>query len=197
MKQNNIKIAVTGGICSGKSTVTNFIREQGYPVISCDEIYGDLLREEQFKKMLQAEFGDILSADGSIDKRKLADIVFSDAKKRERLNGITHPRIFKEAFDKMTGEGTFFCEVPLLFESGAQQLFDGVIVVLRKKSERIAELMKRLKIDEKQALLRINSQFDYENATFVKYYAIHNSGNLDELREKTLFTLEAIKKENF
>ena len=90
MKQNNIKIAVTGGIGSGKSTVANIIKEQGYAVFSCDEIYNELLRDEAFIKKLTQKFGTEILTDERLNKPKLAQIVFNDEKKLEELNGITH-----------------------------------------------------------------------------------------------------------
>lgn len=192
MRQNNIKIAITGGICSGKSTVAKFIEEQGYPVISCDKIYADLLSDTNFVDILAAKFGDIKNSDGTLNKKKLADIVFNDASKLKELNEITHPKIMQKAIEQMSGEGIFFCEVPLLFEGGFEKLFDGIVVVLRKKEDRVKELTLRSKIDEKQALLRINSQFDYENNDFIKYYVIHNDANLQILREKVYTILNEI-----
>ena len=97
MTQNNIKIAVTGGIGSGKTTVCDIIKEQGYSVISCDEIYNRLLRDKSFLNSLVSEFGHILNGDGTLSRKKLSEIVFSDKDKLARLNEITHPEIMKEA----------------------------------------------------------------------------------------------------
>ena len=128
MTQNNLKIAITGGIGSGKSTIGSIIAEQGYPVISCDEVYNQLLEEDYFIQILANEFGDILSY-GNLDRNKLADIVFSDRKKLQKLNDITHPIIMKSVFDLMNKERVAFCEVPLLFESGYEKNLDRKSVV--------------------------------------------------------------------
>ncbi|MDE7440294.1 MAG: dephospho-CoA kinase, partial [Clostridia bacterium] len=172
MTQNNIKIAVTGGICSGKSTVANFIKEQGYSVISCDEIYNELLTDLNFVNLLDNEFGNIKNSDGTLNRSKLSEIVFNDSEKLQKLNLLTHPQIMREAFARMSGEGIFFCEVPLLFEGGFERLFDNVIVVLREKDNRLKALIERNRINENQAKLRINSQFEYKNGDLVKYYVI-------------------------
>lgn len=195
MMQNNIKIAITGGICSGKSTVAKIIKEQGYPVISCDEVYGELLNNIEFVNSIDSEFGNIKNSDGTLNREKLSEIVFNDSKKLQRLNSLTHPQIMKRAMQLMSGNGIYFCEVPLLFEGGFEKLFDNVIVVLREKGERVRELIKRNNIVENQAILRINSQFDYENDIFIKYYVIHNGTNLVNLRKNILDTLEKIKKD--
>ena len=195
MMQNNVKIAITGGICSGKSTVSKIIEEQGYKVISCDKIYCELLEDTKFLDQLENEFGNVKNADGKLNRSKLSEIVFADSEKLEKLNSITHPKIMQTVMEQMSGSGLFFCEVPLLFEGGYEGQFDRIIVVLRDEGERIKELMARNKIDNDQAQLRINSQFDYQKASFTEYYVIHNSSNLADLCEKTLKVLTQIIKE--
>ena len=195
MQNNNIKIAITGGICSGKSTVAKIIKEQGYTVISCDEIYSELLCDLNFVDLLDNEFGNIKNPNGTLNRNALSEIVFNDSVKLEKLNSLTHPQIMQIAVELMSGEGMYFCEVPLLFEGGFERLFDGVIVVLREKGERVMELMRRSKIDENQAILRINSQYNYENCNFGKYYVIHNDNNLMKLQENTLAIIEKIRKD--
>ena len=195
MTQNNIKIAITGGICSGKSTVAQTIREQGYSVVSCDEIYSELLKESHFLNLLEKVFGNIKNDNGTLNRTKLSEIVFSDRGKLEKLNSITHPQIMQRAISEMEDGGINFCEVPLLFEGGFERLFDNVIVVLRDDDIRVEELVKRNKINEKQALSRINSQFNYKNCDFTKCYVINNNSNLVELQKNTLIVLEKIRKD--
>ena len=182
MKQNK-KIAVTGGIGSGKSTVIKILADKGYPVFSCDEIYAQLTGHKDFLRRLADEFGDVCDAGGHLDREKLAAIVFADEKKLARLNEITHPAIFEEMFSQADGAGgTCFCEVPLLFESGAEGMFDGVIVVLRDLNERIKSVAARSNLSRDSVVSRINSQFDYDNCNFAMYYVIHNNGNIEQLR---------------
>ena len=90
MTQNNVKIAITGGIGSGKSTVAEIIAKQGYTVISCDAIYSRLLSDKEFVNVLSAEFGDILTEEGTLDRKRLSTVVFSDKAKLAKLNEITH-----------------------------------------------------------------------------------------------------------
>ena len=145
MKQSNIKIAVTGGIGSGKSTVCNLIAKLGYPVYSCDEIYAELFVSGAFLKEIIAEFGDkVADGKGRIDRKKLAAEVFSDDSKLERLNAITHPAIFSEMFRRAEErKGLVFFEVPVLFEGGYQKLFDEIIVVMRDMADRVECIKKR------------------------------------------------------
>lgn len=195
MTQNNVKIAITGGICSGKSTVAKIIKEKGYTVLSCDEIYCELLNDVNFINLIDDEFKGIKNSDGTLDRKKLSQVVFGDSVKLKKLNSITHPQIMQRAIEQMSDDGMFFCEVPLLFEGGFEQLFDNVIVVLRDEDARVNELVKRNRIDENQAILRIKSQYDYQNSDFIKYYVIHNDGNLIDLQQKTLNTLAKIIKD--
>lgn len=195
MMQNNVKIAITGGICSGKSTVAKIIKEQGFTVLSCDKIYCELLEDLSFVNKIVKEFGNVINSNGTLNKAKLAQIVFSDKEKLRVLNSITHPQIMNIAMQLMGGSGVYFCEVPLLFESGFEALFDNVIVVLRDKEERIKELMQRSKINRNQALSRIYSQLDYENHNFAKYYVIHNNNEIIKLKTKVFDVLTKIKKD--
>lgn len=193
MKQSE-KIAVTGGIGSGKSTVMKIIAEKGYPIFSCDEIYSQLTSDRDFLNNLRHSFGDILNSDGTLDRKKLSEIVFNNPAKLAELDKITHPAIYKEMF-RMADEagGICFCEVPLLFESGAESLFDGVIIVMRNEEQRIKSVTARDKLPEQDVKKRISNQFDYNSADFAMYYVIHNNGDLSELEWQTE---EIIKKIN-
>lgn len=193
MKQSK-KIAVTGGIGSGKSTVMKIIAGKGYPIFSCDEIYSQLTSDSDFLNILRHSFGDILNSDGTLDRKKLSEIVFNNPAKLAELDKITHPAIYKEMF-RMADEagGICFCEVPLLFESGAESLFGGVIIVMRNEEQRIKSVTARDKLPEQDVKKRISNQFDYNSADFAMYYVIHNCGDLSELERQTE---EIIKKIN-
>lgn len=196
MTQNrNVKIAITGGIGSGKSTVAEIIAKQGYTVISCDAVYSRLLSDKEFLNVLSAEFGDILTEEGTLDRKRLSTVVFSDKAKLAKLNELTHPAIMERALEEMSGEGIYFCEVPLFFENNFEKLFDGVIVILRDKSIRISAVTERDNKTESEVVSRINNQFDYDNSKFEEYYVIHNNRNLKNLQSETLKIIEKIKKE--
>lgn len=186
MKQSKIKIAVTGGIGSGKSTVCKIINSLGYPVYSCDEVYKLVLQDGKTVQELTVEFGkEILNADGSLNRSALSAIVFNDEGKLERLNKITHPKIFEKLFKiSSNDEGVVFYEVPLLFEGGYEKLFDSVLVVLRDKKERIDCVMSRDNLSEEEVVSRLNKQYNYDINDFTKYYVIHNDGNIDDLMLK-------------
>lgn len=194
MTQNNIKIAITGGIGSGKSTVCNIIKKHGYPVFSCDKIYSELLASAEFINTINKEFGGVLNSNGSLNREALSKLVFNNVVARKKLNSITHPAIMSAAFKKMDGSNIAFLEVPLLFENGFEALFNGVIVVLRKKEDRVNSVIARDNLGREQVLLRINSQIDYDNFDFTKYYVIHNSESLADLERNTQKILAKINK---
>lgn len=194
MTQNNLKIAITGGIGSGKSTVSKIIEEQGLPVFSCDKIYNELLSDKSFLKKIEESFVGVLNENGTLNRQMLSEIVFNDSEKLKILNGITHSEIMSAAFKKMEGYNLSFLEVPLLFENSFESLFDGVIVVLRDREERVNSVVARDKITKEMVLKRLKSQFNYDKFDFAEYYVIHNNCNLSELSSKTLEILQKINK---
>lgn len=193
MMQSNIKIAVTGGIGSGKSTVCRIIEEQGFKIVSCDKVYAEMLNEKSFVEEIATEFGEgVKLADGTLDRKKLSELVFNDKEKLKALNKLTHSRIMDTVFKKMEYENINFCEVPLLFENGYEKLFDKVIVVLRDKTERVNAIIQRDKTDEKSALKRMKNQIDYDNTDFRQFFVIRNNSDIEELRLNTVKILNTI-----
>ena len=159
----NTKIAVTGGIGSGKSTVAELLRSKGLPVFSCDEIYHKLIKQKDYLAAIEARFPNT-TKDGKLLKEKLSQIVFTDKDALEALNSITHPLIIKELEKEMEEvQAPFvFAEVPLLFEGKFDSRFDRILVVLREKHSRIHAIMKRDRLKETCIIARMNNQFDYD-----------------------------------
>ena len=188
------KIAVTGGIGSGKSAVCRILKERGYPVFSCDEINRTLLSEKSYLDGLCALFPACVK-DGKLNKAALSALVFSDKEALKTLNAYAHPRISERLRRDMEGaEKTCFAEVPLLFESGMTKRFDGAIVVLRNKEERIRAVVARDGLTAEQAKARMKQQFDYDGPLPDGCLAIENDGDEAALREKVNEVLEALKK---
>lgn len=193
------KVAITGGIGSGKSSIVNVLREMNYPVFSCDEIYANLLESEEYLKKLSNVFPQAVVG-GRLDRKRLSEIVFQNSEKRETLNALSHPMIMQKLHALMneSSEPLVFAEVPLLFENGFEKDFDEVIVVMRNIEERINAICQRDGITESQARQRINVQFDYDNAQSQKYlqsihaYIIENDGAKNDLIKKTADILKKL-----
>ncbi len=193
------KIAITGGIGSGKSEVSKIIKSLGYEVFSCDEINAELLEKRKVLKQLKVLFPTTVKGFFrlKLDKKALSNVVFSDRSALEDLNGLLHPLIMETLVSKMekTKGSIVFSEVPLLFEEGYHDLFDSVIVVKRDKLERIKSVMKRSNLTEEEVLRRINNQVDYDKLDFKGLNIITNDKDIDTLKEKTKKIVDAIKGE--
>lgn len=180
MKQEIVKVAITGGIGSGKSTVAQYLREKGYPVFSCDEIYKEIYTTDEYQLELTSVFPEC-AVNGRIDKQLLSKRVFSDKNALVSLNKIAHKRIMAALYDRMESVvgGIVFAEVPLLFEGGYEKHFDQAIVVLRNREKRIKAVALRDGITDKAVQQRMDSQFDYDNTE-----------NLKQLKEKGYVCIE-------
>lgn len=188
------KIAITGGIGSGKSAVCRILKERGYPVFSCDEINRALLSEKSYLDGLCALFPACVK-DGKLNKAALSALVFSDKEALKTLNAYAHPRISERLRRDMEGaEKTCFAEVPLLFESGMTKQFDCAIVVLRNKEERIRAVVARDGLTAEQAEARMKQQFDYDGPLPDGCLAIKNDGDETALCNKVDDVLEALKE---
>lgn len=193
------KIAVTGGIGSGKSTIVKILREMGYPVFSCDEIYADLRENAVYLQKLSETFPQAV-VNGRLDKKRLSSIVFNDSKQRERLNDLSHPIIMQTLFDLMNSqsEPLVFAEVPLLFENGFEKDFNAVIVIRRNLNGRINAICQRDSLSRGEALQRIRAQFDYDDLDNQNYlrsinaYFIQNDGSKSDLQKKVTDMLKTL-----
>lgn len=188
MTQNK-KIAITGGIGSGKSAVCEIVRSLGYPVYSADETYHALLKDEELLSSLQREFGVV--ENGMLNRQKLASIVFSDPQALKKLNEITHPLVMQRLLASMRAPISF-AEVPLLFEGGFAPLFDAVIVVTREKEARISALWLRDELSREESERRMQNQFDYEKNDLSEHTVIENDGDLASLRSKVEVAIKKI-----
>ncbi len=183
-----MRIAITGGIGSGKSFVLDAIKQMGYTTFSCDGIYREICDEKSYVERLEEEFGNI-SLNGKLDKKALSKIVFSDEEKLKKLNKIAHPLIMQNLSERMEKiQDVCFAEVPLLFEGGYEDFFDKIIVVVREKKERIAAVLERDNTDENSVLKRMEKQFDYDRLlsqkNSPKIVILENKGSADEFLTK-------------
>lgn len=185
------KIALTGGIGSGKSTVLALLKKLGYPVFSCDEIYREITESQAYVKEIEALFPSCVEK-GKINRKALAEIVFNDKERRKQLNALAHPLIMKTLIERMEREPSFsFAEVPLLWEGNYQDLFDYILVVTREKGARIQAVIQRDSTTVEKVEGRIAAQVDYDTTDFLNKYDsskirfIENNASLQNL-EKTI-----------
>lgn len=197
------KIAITGGIGSGKSTLVKLIRKTGYDVYSCDAIYQKIINTKEYIDAIAKIFPSAVCS-GIINKNLLAEIIFNDPAAREKLNNVAHPLIMHE-LEKHMQEGCgplVFAEVPLLFECGFEKNFDGVIVVMRNDEQRIQSVAQRDNLTTEQVRKRIYAQVDYQSNNIKQRmqqcnaFLIFNNGNLMRLEEQWTAFLEKQKQQS-
>ncbi|MGV3488695.1 MAG: dephospho-CoA kinase [Tuberibacillus sp.] len=182
-----LRIGLTGGIASGKSTVSNMIRKRQIPIVDADVCAREVVRpgETAYQQIVETFGRDILFPNGSIDRKKLGQIIFSDEDKRQKLNGIVHPEVRKRMLEKViecekVGEKAVVLDIPLLIESRLMDWVDKIIVVYVPREVELARLMKRDHISEEAALLRMNAQMPLEDKKKYADVVIDNSGSLDD-----------------
>lgn len=193
------RIAVTGGIGSGKSTVMKIIARFGYQTIDLDEVYSELLGNEEFVLGICETIGVkplIVNEKATLDRAAVSKKVFGDKTLLEKLDSFTHERIIGAAFEKAenSGGGLVFFEVPLLFESGLEKSFDEVIVVKRALSERLKSAAKRDGVTVSDVEMRAKNQFDYDNNDLSLHIVIVNDGDVESLEEKVRKVLSELRQ---
>lgn len=190
-----IKIGLTGGVATGKSTVAKILKEKGAELISSDELAHRAMAPGGFAyDGVISEFGpEIILSDGKINRRRLGEIVFNDESARKRLERIIHPIVLKEikqGLEDYSKQRTriVIIEVPLLFEVGWMDLFDYIWVVYAPYERQLQRLMERDQISEIEAIKRIIAQMPLEEKKKLADAVIENNDGLDVL-EKQVTTL--------
>ena len=182
---------MTGNIGSGKSTVAAMLRDEGIPVLDADRISREVTAPggRAYDAVVQAFGRGIVRDDGSIDRKRLGEIVFSDPGSRERLERITHPAILeamKEAIAALDREGhrAVVVEAALIHESGRKGLFEAVISVTCDRETAISRLASREGMSRGQAEARLRAQMDADRKAGASDYVIDNSGGIDSTRRQ-------------
>ena len=180
-------IGITGGIATGKSTVTRRLRELGYEVVDGDEIARHVVRagSPALRSIVQ-EFGSsVLLPSGDLDRPSLGNLVFADEGKRKRLNAIVHPAIYREMARQTLWclwlrRRLVFLDLPLLFETGTVLRFLSRVIVVRCTPEQqLQRLMTRNKLSVAEAEARIHSQLPLEEKCRKADFVVDNSGSID------------------
>ncbi|MED3994316.1 dephospho-CoA kinase [Peribacillus frigoritolerans] len=184
-------IGITGGIASGKSTVSLYLQELGFTIVDADLASRAVVEpgEEAYHQVVKAFGEDILLTNGNIDRVKLGSIIFNDQEKRLLLNGIVHPAVrnwmrLKTEAALSSGEETVFMDIPLLFESKLTFMVDKTLLIYVDEQVQLKRLMNRNGLSETEALARINSQMPLADKKALADAVIDNNGDINETKRQ-------------
>jgi dephospho-CoA kinase len=190
-------LGLTGGIASGKSTVSQLLKEQGIPVVDADLGAREVMKPEMpAMKKIEKVFGsDVLLEDGSLNREALAQQIFHSQKKRELLNQCVEKEIrewITDKRDELLHEGFewIVLDIPLLFEAGYDQEVDEIMVVSVSKETQLNRLMKRNQLSEEEAKARIEAQMPLEEKEKRASIVINNNGSIEQTKEQVLRWLD-------
>ncbi|MBM7687670.1 dephospho-CoA kinase [Enterococcus ureilyticus] len=193
-------LGLTGGIATGKSTVVNVFKNLGFPIVDADIIAREVVEPGSIGLAeIVSVFGtNIINSDGSLNRKKLGVLIFSDAQKRKILNKILSPfikeRILAEIESKKDKASLIIVDIPLLYEGGYDKFVDQVAVVYIPEKLQLLRLMKRDHLSENEALQRIQSQLSIEEKKKNADIVFDNQENI----EKTKKLIEAwVSEKNF
>jgi len=194
-------IGITGGIASGKSSVARVLAGLGVAVIDADQIAREVVApgSEGLAEVVAAFGSDVLAADGSLDRERMAARVFGDDEARKRLEAIIHPRIGQRSAERIAAGHAgptpyVLYEAPLLVEVGSHRGLDALIVVAASEATQLARAQSRDGLSKDQAQKRIAAQLPLARKVEVADHVIHNDGSLSELEAQTRALHAAILK---
>ena len=178
-------VGLTGGIATGKSTVSEIFGRLGCVIIDADVLAREVVAPgEPALAQIAAEFGpDVLQADGTLDRKKLGAIVFADAERRKRLEQITHPAIRDRYLQRLADleaqgfAGIVLWDAPVMIESGGYRAMDALVVVATDEATQSARLRARDGIADAEAERKIRSQMPVAEKAKLANYVIDNAGD--------------------
>lgn len=199
-----MRIGLTGGIATGKSTVSRMLQTRGAAIVDADQVAREVVEPHTPGwRRIRERFGDrILRPDGYLDRKALRDVVFRDPQARRDLNGILHPLIRERMLEKAEflererpGRVIVF-DIPLLYESRLTDWVEKVIVVYVPESVQIRRLMEREGIGEEEALRMVRAQMPIEEKKRMADCLIDNSGSLEETERQVDHLWRCLTSEN-
>jgi dephospho-CoA kinase len=184
-------VGLTGGIASGKSTVSRLFQEAGIPVICADELAREAVKRGSvgLEEIRQAFGNAVFDRDGALDRKAMANVIFRDESKRKILEAIIHPRVAEEKTRILTdlernGHSVVIVDVPLLYESGWQTAFDLVVVVYVPREVQEQRLMSRDGISLEEATARLHAQLPLEKKKELADRIVDNTGDVAHTRSQ-------------
>lgn len=201
--QEMLKVALTGGIATGKSHVLEEFRRRGVPCLDADSLaHGVMAPGTEATVAIAARFGpDILAADGAVDRRKLGPIVFADAAARRELESITHPAVYRavaagvRAFELLGGYPFAVVDIPLLYETGGEKEFQKVIVTACPPEMQMARLVQRGMTPD-AARQRLAAQWPTEAKASRADFVVRTDGTLQETDAQVDAIVQILKSSN-
>ena len=194
-------IGITGGIASGKSTVTNFLRQKGFQVVDADALVHQLQKPGgRLYQVLVQHFGqDIVSENGELNRPLLASLIFSNSKERE-WSKRTQGEIIREELASLRDnlaqqESIFFMDIPLLFEQDYSSWFDETWLVYVDRDVQLKRLMKRDQLSKELAEARLSAQWPLEEKKGLASQVIDNNGSQDQLLAQVNSLLEGSEQD--
>lgn len=198
MSSKAMRVGVTGGICTGKSTVARRLAELlGFELLDLDHVARRLTQKgaEGWRGVVRAFGSSILGPDGEIQRKKLAALVFGDAEKRRLLEGILHPLVEKEMQEAfLRAQEGIVVDAPLLIEKGTFAEMDVVVLVYADQEVQVKRLMQRDGLSREEALQRIRSQMPILEKVAYAHYLINNSYDLQYTEEQVLKVYKALRQ---
>lgn len=197
-----IWVGLTGGIASGKSTVSRLFRDAGAFIIDADEIAHEVIRRggPAYASVVEAFGPGILGGDGEIDRRRLGEIVFTDAGRREALNRLIHPHVFeraeaaRRAIAAAHPEAVILFDVPLLIETGAHDEMDAVVLVYVDRAAQAARLMQRDRLTREEAERRIDAQMPLDEKRRFADMVIDTRASMEEIERSVKILYQQLRE---
>ena len=186
---NKIRVAITGGIGSGKSTFANYIASRGYVVINADDVSKDILSsDEKIKEKIIKEFGSDSYKDGKLNNRFIASQVFSNPTNLHKLNSILHPQVLQKIDtlidEKYKDENIVFIEAALIYEADIEKIFNYVILVTADFNIRLQRSVESGKFSEDDFIKRDENQIPQEEKEKRADFIFSNNGSEKDLIKK-------------
>jgi len=185
-----LRIGITGGIASGKTTVVRHISGKGIPVVDADIVSREVLElYPRIMEYLKAKYGDLVFKDGQLDRKELGRIIFSSEKDRKAYTDVIMPFIrleIEKRLDELESKGyeAAILDAPLLFEEGFEKDMDCSILIYAEPSVQLQRLMKRNEITEEEARRMITSQMPVKKKLELADYVVDNSGDIERTKEE-------------
>lgn len=193
-------VGLTGGIASGKSTVSKLLDKRGFTIVDADIAARKVVEpgENAYSEIVDAFGKGILLKDGTLDRGKLGSIVFKDEEERKKLNGIVHPAVRKKMMEWQdeaikAGKQTVILDIPLLYESQLTHLVERVIVVYVNEETQLKRLMERNAFSKEEAVIRISSQMPLREKLELADAVLDNNGAIEETEKQLDLLIEKWK----